>query len=67
MSKHIWSKFKALIKVLSYDEKISYLRDLEAELMVAKTRKYIEHDTSNIHMINKKIRYIKSNLGEKKL
>jgi len=64
MNRYVWSKFKTLIKALDEEEKQNYLQDLESELMVAKTRKFMSPNTMNARIIRKKIRYLKDSIGE---
>lgn len=63
MSKRTWNRFKNEINAMSKEEQEEYLKELNADLMFAKTRRFQNADTMNLRMLKKKIACLKTKLG----
>jgi ribosomal protein L29 len=63
MSKRTWNRFKNEINAMNREEQEEYLKELNANRMVAETRRFQNANTMDLRMLKKKIACLKTKLG----
>lgn len=59
---NVWNKFRSYIQTLNKDEKQELLQELQADLMYAKSRRFIDPNVMSIKLLHKKIRCLKTSI-----
>ena len=62
MAMNTWNTFRTEIRNMNKDEKEDYLKQLNADLMYAKTRRFQNPNSMNVRMLKKKIACLKTDL-----
>ena len=62
-SKRTWNRFKNEVNAMNKEEQIEYLKELNADRMVAETRRFQNANTMQLRMLKKKIACLKTIIG----
>ena len=65
MNQYIWNNFKTKIRNMNKEEQEKLLKELQADLMYSKTRRFQEINSMRIKMLKRKIACLKTIMGVK--
>ena len=65
MGLNTWNRFRNEIKYMNQEEKEDYLKQLNAELMYSKTRRFEERNSMKVKMLKRQIACLKTSLRVK--